>query len=583
MSSPSDKRDEDLPSRYLKLPDKVEQQLSESGQLFKPPTGISYEEFHERLWLDEDLWQGIRRRFESNRDAYPALSELLSNMSDKEVENFFRFGGTRAWSSLKLPEKPGLALRQLRSLLYKEFDFYARHPEAARLLYATPHPEGKAEVTGLPLPSFGIRILRHDPSPTVFPPDQSVGEGDAKSATYPLHGEMGLLPVNQALGPVEGGFLNGVLLAILSREERAANIMYSRNFEEDLLEGVEGTDKPPVRITDLRLAVHLEPGILGRVLVPALGSLPRPISAEGVVRWKRRALGGTKEEFETEEEVRERATAEDLDPFAEQAERKVDRSLEDYPGETPRDRERLRDPLLRSATWDLAWEARRDLSLFQRVEHEFGNPYVGTAAVSFAAAALLLFIDLDMPGIRESKPFRLAEQIESLAQIIRDLAVKLGETSKELGSLLANRGAGRQARSEGECYRALKAYRTGYAPEDISRWLGITPYSSKTGVGTRDWKARLRRILARGEEAERKHYPRVAAVFANQDNSHVRRKAEIAYLTYEEDEEKFGHQSAWWNVGRKIHVAYQTQRGAEMVNAYIELGSCLVDEIPPRP
>lgn len=235
-----------------------------------------------------------------------------------------------------------------------------------------------------------------------------MGEGDAKSATYPLHGEIGLPPVNQALGSVEGGFLSGILLAILGREERAANIMYSRNFEEDLLEGIEGTDKPPLRITDLRLAVHLEPGILGRALVPVLGSLPRPISAEGVVRWKRRALGGTTEEFETEEEVRERATAEDLEAFAEQAERKVDRSLEDYPGEAPWDPERLRDPLLRSTTWDLAWEARRDLSFFERVEREFGDPHVGTAAVSFAAAGLLLFVDLDMPGIRESKPFRLA-------------------------------------------------------------------------------------------------------------------------------------------------------------------------------
>ena len=95
----------------------------------------------------------------------------------------------------------------------------------------------------------------------------------------------------------------------------------------------------------------------------------------------------------------------------------------------------------------------------------------------------------------------------------------------------------------------------GYDPEEVAEWLGITSYSSKTGVGTRDWKARLRRILVRGEEAEWNHYARAAAVFANQDNPHVRRKAETAYLTYEEDKEEFGHRSAWWNVGRKIHVA----------------------------
>jgi len=188
-----------------------------------------------------------------------------------------------------------------------------------------------------------------------------------------------------------------------------------------------------------------------------------------------------------------------------------------------------------------------------------------------------------MPGLQESKPFRLAEQIESLAGIIRDLAVKLDEASGDLGSLLANRGAGRQARSDGECYRALRAYRMGYEPKTVAEWLGITPYSSTTGAGTRGWRARLRRILVRGEKAERKHYPRAAAVFANRDNPHVRRKAESAYLTYEEDAQKFGHRSGWWNVGRAIHVNYQTQRGVEVVNAYIELGSCIVNEIPALP
>lgn len=487
------------------------------------------------------------------------------------------------WSSFKLPEKPGLVLRQLRSLLSKEFDFYARHPVAARLLYAPPHPQGRRETTGLPLPSFGVRVLRYSPSPTVFPPDDPIGEGDAKSATYPTHGEIGLPPTNQAMEPVDGGFLRGVLLAILGREERAANIMYSHNLEEDLLEGVEGQDKPPVRITDLRLSLHLEPGILGRGLVPVLSSLPRPLSADGVVRWKRRALGGATEAFETEEEVQERATEEELARFDTQAGVDAEEDLERFPRKSEWVRQKDYDRLKRLKAARLVWEAKRDLSLFDRVEREFGDPHVGTAAVSFATAALLLFIDLDMPGLQESKPFRLAEQIESLARIVRSLAVKLDEASGDLESLLANRAAGRQARSEGECYRALRAYRMGYEPETVAEWLGITPYSSTTGAGTRDWRARLQRILSRGEEAERKHYPRAAAIFANRDNPHVRRKAQAAYLTYDEDEARFGHRYAWWNVGRAIHINYQTQRGVEVVNAYIELGSCIENAIPALP
>ncbi len=34
---------------------------------------------------------------------------------------------------------------------------------------------------------------------------------------------------------------------------------------------------------------------------------------------------------------------------------------------------------------------------------------IEVATVSFAAAALFLYIDLDMPGVRDEKPYRLAE------------------------------------------------------------------------------------------------------------------------------------------------------------------------------
>lgn len=170
MSEPSDASGQHFSDRRPRFSDEERRRFAEVEALFERPEGVPYEEFLERLSGEEELWQGVRGRYERNPKRYPVLTALFFNITAKEVETFFRSGGMSVWSSLKLPEKPGLVLRQLRSLLYKDFDFYARHPEAARLLYAAPHPEGKAEITGLPLPSFGIRILRNGPSPTARAP-----------------------------------------------------------------------------------------------------------------------------------------------------------------------------------------------------------------------------------------------------------------------------------------------------------------------------------------------------------------------------------------------------------------------------
>lgn len=104
VSESSSASGRDLPDRYLRFSDKVERQRVEAEKLFKPPESMPYEEFHERLWLDEELWQGIRERYESDPDEYPALSELLFDMSDKEIENFSGSGpcnGGRRSSSLR--------------------------------------------------------------------------------------------------------------------------------------------------------------------------------------------------------------------------------------------------------------------------------------------------------------------------------------------------------------------------------------------------------------------------------------------------------------------------------------------------
>src|SRR5215203_4085034 len=172
---------------------------------------------------------------------------------------------------------------------------------------------------------------------------------------------------------------------------------------------------------------------------------------------------------------------------------------------------------------------------------QFGDVETGIAAVSFAAAALWLFLDLDTPDIERASSHRLAEQVEALASVIRKLQRGLRRSTEDLARLTANRSSGAQSDLPGNYLTALQNYRLGhYDLRQTAEWLGITPYSSKTGRGTRDWKARVRRRLKEGEEFEAKHYPRAASIFANSDNPVIRRKARRAYRGYKHEVRRLG-------------------------------------------
>src|SRR5829696_5940046 len=101
-----------------------------------------------------------------------------------------------------------------------------------------------------------------------------------------------------------------------------------------------------------------------------------------------------------------------------------------------------------------------------------------------------------MPGIDKTSSYRLAEQIESLASIIRKLVQRLGRSTEDLGKLVANRSSGNHSELPGNNYSALQRYRMGhYNLRQTAEWLGITPYNSRTGKGTRAWKARVKKRL----------------------------------------------------------------------------------------
>jgi hypothetical protein len=219
------------------------------------------------------------------------------------------------------------------------------------------------------------------------------------------------------------------------------------------------------------------------------------------------------------------------------------------------------------------------------LKQHFDNEDEGIAAVSFAAAALWLFLDLAMPDVRRAKSFRLAEQIEALATVLRKLNRSLTQATIDLGNVLDNRAAGRQPELPRNNYVALRNYRRGYRDlRKTAEWLGLTPYSSKSGRGTRDWKARVKSKLRQGVAFEEEHYPRAAAIFANRENPVIRRKARRTYRKYMVESGRNDGYCGWSVLGYLAGVGKgQTQRGRELSYAYLQLGSCILRKIPPLP
>ena len=101
---------------------------------------------------------------------------------------------------------------------------------------------------------------------------------------------------------------------------------------------------------------------------------------------------------------------------------------------------------------------------------QFGNEETGIAAVSFTAAALWLFLDLDMPGIEKASSYRLAEQVASLASIIRKLTQRLRRSTEDLSKLIANRSSGNRPELPGNNHVVSPTVPLGtFQPEADSR------------------------------------------------------------------------------------------------------------------
>ncbi len=168
-----------------------------------------------------------RERYRENSDG--TFSEVL----DWTIEEFHQDYAREDFSRTRLiagdvPRDVGLRFRQLQELLRGQFVFEARYPSAYEVLF--PDQARRRDRAGLYLPSFGIHVLNSYPLYMVQPQDPARA-GDAYTFT---DNRMKRHPwgtkVERRLRFPDYEDLQGILLAILSREEADERISYGGGF-----------------------------------------------------------------------------------------------------------------------------------------------------------------------------------------------------------------------------------------------------------------------------------------------------------------------------------------------------------------
>jgi hypothetical protein len=460
--------------------------------------------------------------------------------------------------------------RAVQDLLQDQGEFETRYPAAHEILF--PRAARRREHRGLYLPSFEARILNDWVHLHTFGQSSTNGADAHTSVSRWWRKDWRLHQANRHIDALGYDDLQGILLAILAREESGERVdAFLPRYRSGDVEGVQDPGELPIRLTDLRLVELLPLDRFEYGIRPILDLLHSPLSAEHVVLWKLRVLGS---------ELEHRTA------FSESVARYLMRipkyqlpdDVAGYVEELREFEARKDEPNFR---WTLLQPVKTQTDLLAR---QFGNEENGIAAVSFTAAALWLFLDLDMPDIEKARSYRLAEQVASLASIIRKLTQRLTRSTEDLSKLIANRSSGNRAELPGNNHEALQQYRLGRLDlRQTAEWLGITPYSSKTGKGTRDWKARVSQRLREGKQFEDSNYPRAAAIFANRDHPAVRRKARRAYRGYVIEMGRYGR-CDFNTLGYYARTnAKSTKRSMEIAYAHLQLGSCIIQGIPPIP
>jgi hypothetical protein len=397
------------------------------------------------------------------------------------------------------------------------------------------------------LPSFDIRLPRSDSRAMALPPpawgvdeemwgvNQMWGvaeiaasrSGDAFSVSYYYTTDD--FVADQDFMPLDEGHLRRLLLEIFSREEYTDildhyNYPENRGFEvaeRGSSEPGEGEPAPQVRITDLRLAKDLKPAVFKRELKSALDNFETPVTKNGVLRWKWDTLSHYK-----------------------------------TPPKDPRG--------------------------LDEAEAEVESSRV--MAVSFAAAALLLLVDLDARKLRAEGVDELAQRVKDLYDVIRKLSESLDKQTQELSNLVAANPANRPRDPEAKHYTALVLYRMGHPLYKVGWRVGIKSSVPKFGFkGSRNWKGNVRKFIRPGVEVEEQRFPRAAEIFRRRHDEGVQKRAIEAYRGYVTS---WGEHLTFMELqdldeGDELLGGVPANEEEQVNNAYLQLGSCLVNELNP--
>ena len=414
------------------------------------------------------------------------------------------------------------------------------------------NPVDGAYAQKLLLPSFRTSVTRSDPSTVTIQVDQgmvdfSTDSGDAFSVSY-LRESSDATIAEQNFAPSDHGYLKRILLYILYEEEyerieehhgRRNSIEIEAFFgkypthRESVLPGQEvdraSGSKAQVRLTDLRLAEDIKPVDLKRELRSTLRELLLPPTTEGVIGWKWETLGRPK-------------------------------GL------------RKPDDLAKNDKWLEEEQAR-------------------IKAVSFAAAALLLLVDLDARRLEEATHDDLLERVVNLAGALRHLINKLDDSVSEVLQLIAGRKStlgGRPPKPDARYYVALVLYRMGRPAKEVAPRVGIRAPGKRGSKepAPKNWQSNLRAFVRRGLEVEKRIFPEAAAVFARRDEKRVKAKAAEVYRHYLEQEnwEKAGEYVGGVGIGDDLlNDSLQVDKDRQLYAAYAQLGACLDRAIDPVP
>jgi hypothetical protein len=179
--------------------------------------------------------------------------------------------------------------RALQELLRSQGEFESRYPAAYEILF--PQVARRRERVGLHLPSFEVRILNNWIHPHIERQHSSGGAEAHTSVSRWWRKDWRLHEANRLIDGPGLDDLQGVLLAILGREEDGERVGFSHFRFPPEVDGVQTPEEMPIRLTDLRLADLFQSGALQQGIKPILDLLHRPSSAGDVVLWKLCVLG----------------------------------------------------------------------------------------------------------------------------------------------------------------------------------------------------------------------------------------------------------------------------------------------------